>query len=271
LGCLQLALGERYRDVPDTKWLDALVSLVPVLDCQSAPGIRKRLGLFRQRWRELRSLKSAAASRPLPEIAAMVSECDYPHTREFYAMQKPLEMARFLDQATGLGPRGVLEIGTAAGGSLFLLCLIATRDARIVSVDLPGGEFGGGYEKSRRFFYRRFGRRGQRVNLLRGDSHDSSLVEQVRARLAERGGADLVFVDGDHSLAGVTLDYELYWPLVKPGGMMAFHDINPGTGPWGGGVPEFWARHRRNARSEEFVQEPSGGGYGIGVLWKENR
>jgi hypothetical protein len=41
--------------------------------------------------------------------------------------------------------RRVVEIGTAAGGTLFLLLNALPRDGIAVSVDLPGGSFGGGY------------------------------------------------------------------------------------------------------------------------------
>jgi hypothetical protein len=42
-------------------------------------------------------------------------------------------------------PKYILEIGTANGGSLFCFCKLAREDATIISIDLPGGKFGGGY------------------------------------------------------------------------------------------------------------------------------
>jgi hypothetical protein len=42
-----------------------------------------------------------------------------------------------------------LEIGTARGGTLFFLTRLASPHATIVSVDLPGGPFGGGYPRRR--------------------------------------------------------------------------------------------------------------------------
>jgi len=38
-------------------------------------------------------------------------------------------------------PKTVLEIGTAKGGTLFLLCKVSDPKATIVSIDLPGGPF----------------------------------------------------------------------------------------------------------------------------------
>ena len=39
-------------------------------------------------------------------------------------------------------PKMVLEIGTANGGTLFLLCKVSDPKAKIVGIDLPGGPFG---------------------------------------------------------------------------------------------------------------------------------
>jgi predicted O-methyltransferase YrrM len=77
---------------------------------------------------------------------------------------------------------------------------------------------------------------------------------------------DFLFVDGDHSLEGVTRDYELYAPLVRPGGVVAFHDIVPGPAEWVGGVPEFWSALRSGRDVREFVEDWSQGGFGIGLL-----
>ena len=39
---------------------------------------------------------------------------------------------------------------------------------------------------------------------------------------------DLVFIDGDHSEAACRLDWDLWHPLVEPGGVVAFHDARGG-------------------------------------------
>jgi predicted O-methyltransferase YrrM len=36
---------------------------------------------------------------------------------------------------------------------------------------------------------------------------------------------DMLFIDGDHTYEGVKRDFELYRPLLKPGGIIAFHDV----------------------------------------------
>ena len=34
-----------------------------------------------------------------------------------------------------------------------------------------------------------------------------------------------IYIDGDHSYEGVTLDYSLFWPRLDKGGFMSFHDV----------------------------------------------
>lgn len=38
---------------------------------------------------------------------------------------------------------------------------------------------------------------------------------------------DLLFIDGSHLYEDVKSDFELFFPLVKPGGMVLFHDVDP--------------------------------------------
>lgn len=38
---------------------------------------------------------------------------------------------------------------------------------------------------------------------------------------------DFLFIDGDHSIEGVTSDWESFSPFVHSGGIVAFHDYDP--------------------------------------------
>jgi hypothetical protein len=50
----------------------------------------------------------------------------------------------------------MLEIGTASGGTLFLFTRVADSNAKIISLDLPHGKFGGGYENCKIPFFTNF-------------------------------------------------------------------------------------------------------------------
>jgi hypothetical protein len=62
-------------------------------------------------------------------------------------IQVKYEIAKLIEIVAGLRPRVVLEIGTVGGGTLFLFTRAADPDAKIISMDLPGGPFGGGYPR----------------------------------------------------------------------------------------------------------------------------
>jgi len=185
-----------------------------------------------------------------------------------FSMQRKPEIAELLRRVAALRPRTVVEIGTAAGGTLFLLTRAAAPDALLVSLDLPGGRFGGGYQAWRKPLYRSFAAAGQRIRLLRGNSHDPAMAARLRALLAGRP-VDFLFIDGDHSYAGVKADFEAYAPLVRPGGLVGFHDIVPDPRQPDMEVSRFWrelaARHPP-AAAVELIDSPQQEGYGIGLL-----
>ena len=180
-------------------------------------------------------------------------------------MQIRSEIERLLHELERRRPRTILEIGTANGGSLYLFCEVAAPDALIVSVDLPGGLFGGGYEATREPLYAAFARPGQRLELVRADSHDPETKRRVDALLSS-GDVDFLFIDGDHSRDGVEADYRTYSPLVTAGGAIALHDVHPGPISLVGGVPEFWSALKPTVPARELVESDGQEGYGIGLI-----
>jgi FkbM family methyltransferase len=59
------------------------------------------------------------------------------------------------------------------------------------------------------------------VRVLRGLSTDPEIIAAAR-----EGAYDLLLIDGDHSGAGVRRDFELYGPMVRPGGLVLFDDYD---------------------------------------------
>jgi predicted O-methyltransferase YrrM len=187
-------------------------------------------------------------------------------------MQVRSELRSLVTMVADRPPRVVLEIGTANGGTLFVLARAASPDATLISVDLPGGEFGGGYPPWKRGLYHTFVTEGQQLALIQGDSHQEQTIAQVRDLLDGRS-VDLLFIDGDHTYEGVRRDFEAYGPFVAEGGILAFHDIVPENprrrGEYdlcSGEVPRFWSELRAHYRHAELVDDWQQGGMGIGVL-----
>jgi predicted O-methyltransferase YrrM len=186
----------------------------------------------------------------------------------FRPMQIKEEIHEFLRIAEKLRPRYILEIGTAHGGTLLLLTRVASDDATIVSIDLPGGPFGGGYPWLRTLIYKLFKRGKQRIVLIRGDSHSEETFRKV-LDILNGNKLDLLFIDGDHTYDGVKKDYEVYSRLVRKGGVIAFHDIVPGPQHLVGGVPRFWLQLKKSLTEStylEVVKDWNQRGWGIGII-----
>jgi len=175
------------------------------------------------------------------------------------------EISQLTAEIEKLKPENALEIGTANGGTLFLLCRLAHEKARIMSIDLPDGKFGGGYPEWKTTLYKKFALPEQELDLVRGDSHLPDTFEMVKSKFGD-AELDYLFIDGDHSYKGVKQDYEMYSPLVRKGGIIAFHDIVEHKGS-GCKVYEFWNEIKAGKESKEFVNDYKQGQYGIGILY----
>jgi predicted O-methyltransferase YrrM len=176
------------------------------------------------------------------------------------------ELLKILDKAK---PKVILEIGTANGGTLFLLSRVASRNATLISVDLPAGKFGGGYPSWKIPLYKSFAVSDQKIYLFREDSHKKSTKDMIESILDEKK-IDFLFIDGDHTYEGVKKDFKMYSPLVKDGRIIAFHDIVSGPQNLVGGVPQFWQEIKKKYKYLEIVEDWNQRGYGIGVIYKNS-
>lgn len=188
--------------------------------------------------------------------------------RSICPKQSPREIEQAYQAVCALNPTRVLELGTARGGSLYLWTQAATDDATIVSVDLPGGEFGGGYSEARVPLYQAFTRANQKMTLLRTDSQKPETVDQVKT-IFGNNPVDFAFIDADHRYEGVKKDYLLYSPLVRPGGLIGFHDIYHDRENVGIEVFHLWNQLKEHypGQWQEFLVPDKHGRYiGLGLL-----
>lgn len=183
----------------------------------------------------------------------------------FVAQQKQVEILAALRHLQARQPERILEIGAAGGGTSFLLSRVAASSSVVVSVDL---ELGVALELA----MRAWARPKQRTLGLRRDSHSTETAREVAAMMG--APLDVLFIDGDHSYQGVKADFLLYSPMVRPGGVIAFHDIipdntsrgRPQSLAWSGGVPDFWSRLKTKFGGTEYVEDLEQDGYGIGIV-----
>ena len=157
--------------------------------------------------------------------------------------------------------RRYLEIGTRDGGSLRVVLENAGQQLEAVWVaDKWGNDYGGSGRGSHEHIEQLLDDcnfDGLR-DFLDGDSRvtiPSLMPEQAEA-------FDLVLVDGDHSAEGGLADLDNVWPLVRPGGCVAFHDITHPAHPYLAEVFEGFVR--KHEVPHEMILEP----YGVGVAWK---
>ncbi len=130
------------------------------------------------------------------------------------------EIIKLLQLVEELRARRILEIGTASGGTLFLLARAAASDASLISVDLPEGPEEGGFPNWRTPLYRSFATAEQNIDLIRVNSHEFKTLDEIKAPLkGER--LDVLFIDGDHTYKGVVQDFVTYSPLMRNGGLVA--------------------------------------------------
>jgi predicted O-methyltransferase YrrM len=217
-----------------------------------------------------RRLSLARGARRLARVAGACDArvcCDELWKYEdFRPLQIKEEIARLFELVKALEPAAVCEIGAAGCGTTFLFARAAAPGSLVVSIDLE-------LEEARRHASALFAREGQRVVCLKADSHQTETVREVERLLAGRA-LDFLFIDGDHSYEGVARDFELYAPLVRPDGLIAFHDIVPlaegDANHTVGGVPQFWRELKgRHASAREIIADPAQSAFGIGLIQRE--
>jgi predicted O-methyltransferase YrrM len=208
--------------------------------------------------------RDAARANTLEELTELAFDFEHRGVTIAPYQVKP-EIVALLELIRARAPRRIVEIGTFRGGTLFLFTRVAAADALLISIDLLGGRFGGGYPEERRRFYRSFACDRQRIELVLGGSHARATRDRVVAML-DGDDVDFLFIDGDHTYGAVRRDFEMYAPLVSPHGLIALHDIVPGPSEHVGDVPRFWTEIRAVCEVDELVSDWDQGAAGIGLV-----
>lgn len=132
----------------------------------------------------------------------------------------------------------VVEFGSATGHST-CTALTACEEAggRLVSIDIE--DFADSASSDHWQF-------------IRSDDREVAFILEQAPGLRE--GIDVLFIDSVHTRQHVQKLLELWFPLVKKGGCMVFHDTDPMTYRPGGRTPNR-ERHRSYLDMSNYLQE----------------
>lgn len=179
--------------------------------------------------------------------------------------QNRSEITEFVDILMNLKPKNIMEIGTQWGATFFIWCNIA--EGMKISMDMSDGIHGGLPKKicsdRNKSFYNSF----MNSHMFEMDSHLPEAKSTIKALLRD-DMLDFLFIDGDHTYEGVGLDFSMYKEFVRPGGIIAFHDINPMEFDPSCGVHKFWnklsgyQKHEINHKLSWSKENPVMGGIG---------
>lgn len=120
----------------------------------------------------------------------------------------------------------IVEIGCAWGGSTVLFLLNMPERAQLYSVDPFIADSYGGWAASRFEC-------ADAVNRALNTFHQSNrifhwsiyeLYSEQAAGVWASTPIDLLFIDGDHTEKGVRVDWELWTPAIRSGGIVMLHD-----------------------------------------------
>lgn len=182
----------------------------------------------------------------------------------FGALQKWEELAQLIELVDKAQPRTILEIGLGKGGTLWAWSKISSVK-HIISLDLPGGAWGG-EEFPRTSATLQYIKDNStcEISFIGGDSHNPDVIAKVKEILTV-DPVDFLMIDGAHDYHGVSSDYANFAGLVRPGGILAFHDILPHDPKSGCEVEKFWNEVKIGKDTQEFCHAPLTWG-GVGLI-----
>lgn len=158
------------------------------------------------------------------------------------------DLRAILDVAAPLNPQHIIELGAWKGYSAWVW-IKAFKPVSMTAVEIDKVDICEQYVPGSQYIY-----------LYGSDSHDPRVFSEVKKTTPE---CDFLFIDGDHSLAGVTKDWEMYGPLVKKGGIVVFHDVCHYNADPEVNIKPLWDKLKIQFKSEEIRLGKNSTGVGI--------
>ena len=137
---------------------------------------------------------------------------------EFAIQQSKEEISEFVDILLKNNTGTCLEIGLGHYGSTHFLWRQIYKKVITIEKNFERiREFGRNMKK----FYGSWVLSDGRSQFFNGFSNDEKIISDVYNKVSD---VDFLFIDGNHSYESVLCDFLLYYPLVKKGGIIGFHD-----------------------------------------------
>lgn len=185
-------------------------------------------------------------------------------------LQEPSELKSLIDIYRKLSPEYALEVGSLYGGTLYYWVHYMPPGGTMVSVDkiADNAEHPIGKVLAARELWDGWAETAM-VDLIKIVGVSSNIV--TIQKVADYAPFDFIFVDGGHDYETVSSDYQNYWPMLRKGGVMAFHDIasldensyHIDVGRW---WREMNADDKFDGKTTELIAKH--GKWGIGVIKK---
>ena len=164
------------------------------------------------------------------------------------------------DIVEAVRPKKVVELGAYNGLSYFVFCQSMIEndiDGLCYAIDTWGGDdHTGEYDDSIFQDVRKHAREH-----YRGISYLMRMLFNDAVGHFEDESIDLLHIDGLHTYDAVKEDFTNWYPKVRPGGIILFHDIDARQSDFG--VWKYWAELEEQYETFAFHH-----GFGLGVLRK---
>ena len=121
----------------------------------------------------------------------------------------------------------IVEIGSFKGKSTACLALGSPKTATVYAIDTFKGhqkDFSEGVQFTGGSFYKDFEKNLKEIGVFCKTIPLTGFSAQIGKNWNKP--IDLLFIDGSHIYEDVKKDYELFYPWVRPGGIVAFHDVD---------------------------------------------
>ncbi len=164
------------------------------------------------------------------------------------------------DLIAALRPSKLVELGTHKGLSFYTFCQSMVEhdvDGVCYAVDCwEGDDHTGAYGEDI------FNEVSEHVReYYRGVAYLLRMLFQDAAKQFDADSIDILHIDGLHTYEAVREDFETWYPKVKPGGILLFHDVEARIKDFG--AWKYWQELEQDYSTFKFNH-----GFGLGVLQK---